>query len=319
MWELDCEESWAPKNWCFWTVVLEKTLESPLDFKEIQPVYPKGDQSWVLIWRTDAEAETSILWLPHGKSWLIGKDPDAGRDWGQEEKRMTEDEMAGWHHWLYGHEFESTLGVCGGQGGLACCDSWGCKESDMTEWLNWLTLNSDFPVNSLLPLLSLCLSLSLSVFSSLYNKVTLLAFQWKPHNAYQVPLTCHGLNSKLCLPRRCWNTCLALLAYPVLLSAGFLGLLPYACTAEEPVKNFTKILRLLPLATSLLGSFLINFQSLQQPQTLTLSLRPSEPAALCWSSISNTELGELLGEKSGNVSQDSVSLLVRLMVVAFSH
>ena len=156
-----------------------------------------------------------------------------------------------------------------------------------------------------------------------------MAFQWKPHNVYQVPLTCHGLNSKLCLPRRCWNTCLALLAYPVLLSAGFLELLPYACTAEEPVKNFTQILRLLPLATSLLGSLLINFQSLQQPQTLTLSLQPSEtltlslqpsePAALCWSSISNTELGELLGEKSGNVSQDSVSLLVRLMVLAFSR
>ena len=105
MWELDCEESWAPKNWCFWTVVLEKTLESPLDWKEIQPVHPKGDQSWVFIGRTDVEAETPILWPPHAKSWLIGKDPDAGRDWGQEEKGTTEDRMAGWHHGLNGHEF----------------------------------------------------------------------------------------------------------------------------------------------------------------------------------------------------------------------
>ena len=104
MWELDCEESWAPKNWCFWTVMLEKTLESPLDCKEIQPVHPKGDQSWVFIGRT--EAETPILWPPHAKSWLIGKDPDAGRDWGQEEKGTTKDEMAGWHHRLSGHVFE---------------------------------------------------------------------------------------------------------------------------------------------------------------------------------------------------------------------
>ena len=106
MWELDCEESWALKNWCFWTVVLEKTLEHPLDCKEIQPVHPKGDQSWVFIGRTDAEAETPILVPPHAKSWLIGKDPDAGRDRGQEEKGTTEDEMAGWHHRLDGHEFE---------------------------------------------------------------------------------------------------------------------------------------------------------------------------------------------------------------------
>ena len=106
MWELDSEESWAPKNWCFWTVVLEKTLESPLDCKEIQPVHPKGDQSWVFIGRTDAEAETPILWPPHAKSWLIGKDPEDGRDWGQEEKGTTEDEMAGGHHQLDGHEFE---------------------------------------------------------------------------------------------------------------------------------------------------------------------------------------------------------------------
>ena len=106
MWELDCEESWASKNWCFWTVVLEETLESPLDCKEIQPVHPKGNQSWVFIGRTDAEAETPILWPPDVKNWLIGKDPDAGRDWGQEEKETIEDEMAGGHHWLDGHEFE---------------------------------------------------------------------------------------------------------------------------------------------------------------------------------------------------------------------
>ena len=105
MWELDCEESWALKNWCFWTVVLEKTLESPLDCKETQPFHPKGYQSWVFIGRTDAEAETPILWPPHVKSWLIGKDPNAGRDWGQEEKGMTEDEMIGWHHRLNVIEF----------------------------------------------------------------------------------------------------------------------------------------------------------------------------------------------------------------------
>ena len=137
MWELDCEESLVPKNWCFWTVVLEKTLESPLDFKEIQPVHPKGDQSWVFIGRTDVVAETPIIWPPHVKSWLIGKDPDAGKDWGQEEKGMTEDEMVGWHHRLNGHGFGWTPGVGDGQGGLACCDSWGRKESDTTERLNW--------------------------------------------------------------------------------------------------------------------------------------------------------------------------------------
>ena len=106
MWELDYKESWVLKNWCFWTVVLEKTLESPLDCKEIQPVHPKGNQSWILIGRTDAESETPILWPPDEKNWLIGKDPDAGKDWRQEEKRMTEDEMVGCHYWLNGHEFE---------------------------------------------------------------------------------------------------------------------------------------------------------------------------------------------------------------------
>ena len=141
MWELDCEESWALKNWCFWTVVLEKTLESPLDCKEIQSVHSKGDWSWVFFGRNDAKAETPILWPPHAKSWLIGKDSDTGRDWGQEEKGSTEDEMAGWYLWLNGPEFGWTPGVGDGQGGLASCNSWGCKESDTTERLNWTELN----------------------------------------------------------------------------------------------------------------------------------------------------------------------------------
>ena len=139
MWELDCEESWAPKNWCFWTVVLEKTLESPLDCKGIQLVHPKRDRSWMFTARTYAKAETPELWLLHTKSWLIGKDPDAGKDWGQEEKGTTEDEIAGWHHRLNGHEFEGTPGIGDRQGGLACCNSWGGKESETTEWLNWLS------------------------------------------------------------------------------------------------------------------------------------------------------------------------------------
>ena len=145
MWELDYKESWALKNWFFWTVVLEKTLESPLDCKEIQPVHSKGNLSWVFTGRTDAEVETPILWPPHVKSWLIRKDPDAGRDWGQEEKGTTEDEMAGWHHRLDGHEFEWTPGVGDWQGGLACCNSWGRKESDTTAWLNWTELKDLLP------------------------------------------------------------------------------------------------------------------------------------------------------------------------------
>ena len=137
MWEFYYKESWVPKNWFFWTVELEKTLESPLDCKEIQPVHPKGDQSWIFIGRTDAEAETPILWPPDGKNWPIGKDPDAGKDWGQEEKGMTEVEMVGWHQWLNGHEFELVPAAGDGQGGLACSSAWGHKELDTTERLNW--------------------------------------------------------------------------------------------------------------------------------------------------------------------------------------
>ena len=136
-------ESWTVKKaerqridafelWCW-----RRLLGVPLDWKEIQPVHSKGDQFWVFFGRSDAKAETPILWPPHGKSWLIGKDSDAGRDWGQEEKGTTEDEMAGWHHLLNGRESEWTLGVGDGQGGLVCCNSWGCKESDTTEQLNW--------------------------------------------------------------------------------------------------------------------------------------------------------------------------------------
>ena len=126
-------------NWCFWTVELEKTLESPLDCKEIQPVHPKGNQSWIFIGRTDAEAEAMILWPPDLKYWLIGEDPDAGKYWRREEKVTTEDEMVGWHHRLDGHEFEQAPGVGDGQGGLVCCNPWGRKELDTTEQLNWMS------------------------------------------------------------------------------------------------------------------------------------------------------------------------------------
>ena len=139
MWKLDCEEGWAPKNWCFWTVVLEKTLESPLDCKEIQPVIPKGDQSWVFFGRTDAKAETPVLLPPHAKSWLIWKDSDAGRDWGQEEKGTTEVEMAGWHHWLDGCESEWTPGVGDRQAWRATIH--GVAKSG-TRLSNWTELNS---------------------------------------------------------------------------------------------------------------------------------------------------------------------------------
>ena len=136
MWQLDHNEGWALKNWSFQTVVLEKTLESLLDSKEIQPVNPKGNQSWIFTGRTDAEAKAPILWPPHEKIWFIGKDLDAGKDRRQEEKGTTEDEMVGWHQQLNGHEFEQTLGDGYGQESLECCSPWGHKESDTTEWLN---------------------------------------------------------------------------------------------------------------------------------------------------------------------------------------
>ena len=141
MWELDYKENWAPKNWCFWTVVLEKSLESPLDCREFQPVHPKGNESLIFIGRTDAEAETPILWPPDAMNWLFWKDPDAGKDWRWEEKGTTEDEIVWWYHRLIGHESEQTLGVGEGQGSLACCSPWGRKESDTTEWLNWTDLS----------------------------------------------------------------------------------------------------------------------------------------------------------------------------------
>ena len=128
------------ENWCLRTVVLEKTLQSPLDSKEIKSVNPKGNEPWILLGRTDAEAP--ILWPLAVKSWLVGKDPDDGKDWRREEKGMAEDEMVGWHHWFNGHEFEQTPGDNEGQMSLACCSLWGHKESDMTEWLNWTELGS---------------------------------------------------------------------------------------------------------------------------------------------------------------------------------
>ena len=138
MGELDYKESWARKNWCFWIVMLKKTLQSHLNCKEIQPVHPKGNQSWLFIGRTDGEAETPILWPPDAKNWLIWKDSDAGKDWRWEEKGMTVNETVGWHHRLNGHEFEQTLGAADGHRGLGCCSPWGHKESDMSERLNWI-------------------------------------------------------------------------------------------------------------------------------------------------------------------------------------
>ena len=187
MWELDYKESWAQNNWCFWTVVLEKTLESPLDCKEIQPVQPKGDQSWVFTGGTDIEAETPILWLPDAKSWLIWKDPDAGKDWGQVEKEMTQDEMAGWHHWHYEHGFGWTLGVGDGQGGLAPCGSWDCKESDMTERLNWTKLNPRLVWFSTLPWMNKLNYWEFGSSSAKFdNKTHLLMLQWELNNILNV-------------------------------------------------------------------------------------------------------------------------------------
>ena len=130
------KESWALKNWCFWIVVLEKTPESPLDCKKMQPVHPKGNQSWIFIGRTDSEAETPILWPPNVKNWVVWKDPNSGKDWRWEKKGTTEDEMVGWHHRLDGHGLGWTPGAGGGQGSLACRSHWGRKESDTTQRLN---------------------------------------------------------------------------------------------------------------------------------------------------------------------------------------
>jgi len=172
------EEGWVPKNWCFWTVVLEKTLESPLDCKEIQPVHSEGHQPWDFFGRDDAKAETPVLWPPHAKSWLTRKDSDAGRDWGQKEKGTTEDEMAGWHHWLDGRESEWTPGVGDGQGGLACCDAWGLKESDMTERLIWSNLI--WSENTYLRLCSPCFSVCSFLFlfwcQALFHTIMILSF-----------------------------------------------------------------------------------------------------------------------------------------------
>ena len=171
MWKLDCEEGWALKNWCFWSVVLEKTLESPLDCKEIQPVHSKGDQSWVFFGRNDAKAETLVLWPPHAKNWLIGKISHAGRDWGQEEKGTTENEMVGWHHQLDGCEFEWTPGV-----GWTL-EAWRAAIHGVTKsqtWLsNWTELNT---------LLVYCLSTILcnGTFCSAANVLYLCCPIWKP-------------------------------------------------------------------------------------------------------------------------------------------
>ena len=127
-------------------MVLEKTLERHLDCQEIKPVNPKGNQSWIFIGRNDAETETPILWPPDSKNWFIGKDPDAGKDWRQEEKGTTDDKMVGWHHQHDGHEFEQALGVDGGQGNLACCSPWGHNESHMTEWLNWTDISHEIHI-----------------------------------------------------------------------------------------------------------------------------------------------------------------------------
>ena len=166
MWELGHKEGWASKNWCFWTVVLEKTLESPLDSKEIKPVNTKGNQPWIFIGRTDAEAEALVLWPPDVKSQLIGKDPNAGKEWGQEEKGITEDEMVGRHHRLEGHEFEQAPGDGEGQGGLACCSPCGHKELDTTEWLNNNKHNYNFTSSVAL---TTCQVLKSQMLASVYH------------------------------------------------------------------------------------------------------------------------------------------------------
>ena len=166
MWELDHKEGWAPKNWCFWTVVFLKTLESFLDCKEIKPVNPKGCQPWICTRRTDAEAEAPILWQPDAKSWLVRKDPDAKKHWGQEEKGVTEDEMVGWHHQINGHEFEQALGDSKGQGSLVCCSPWRLQKVRQV----WVTEQQQWLLN----FLEICHFKALSLYSSyLINNLTL--------------------------------------------------------------------------------------------------------------------------------------------------
>ena len=176
MWELDHKESWVLKNRCFRTVVLEKTLVSSLDCKEIQPVHPKGDQSWIFTGRTDAEAETPILWPPNVKNWVTGKDPDVGKDWRWEKKGTTEDEMVGWHHQSDGHEFEQAPGVGDGQGSLACCSPWGCKELDTTERLKWTDLTFYYCWILLSVKASTSVSLNLHFVYLLYNNICFIHF-----------------------------------------------------------------------------------------------------------------------------------------------
>ena len=179
MWELDCEEGWVLKNWCFWTVVLEKTLESPLDCKEIKPVHSEGDQPWVFFGRNDAKAETPILWPPQAKSWLIGKDSDAGRDWGQEEKGMTEDEMAGWRHWLDGLESEWTPGlVMDREAWRAVIHGVAKSRTLLSDWTDWAT-----PLSTGDPMVCGCLTaqmilIALCVIMLLKWLGKLLTLQW---------------------------------------------------------------------------------------------------------------------------------------------
>ena len=173
MWELDHTEDWAPKNRCFWTVVLERTRESSLDSKKIKPVRSKGNQPWIFIGRTDVEAKIPILWPPHAKSWLIWKDPDAGKDWGQGEKRMTEDELVGRHHWLNGHEWEQTPGESEGQGSVVCCSLRSRKESDTSKRLKSNNRWSYYPkqTTDLIPI-----KLSMTFFTDL-EQITLKFIQ----------------------------------------------------------------------------------------------------------------------------------------------
>ena len=186
MWELDYKESWATKNSCFWTVELEETLESPLDCKEIQPVHSKGNQSWIFIGRTDGWSWNSNTLPPDTKNWFIGKDPDAGEDWRQEEKGTTEDELVGWHHRLDGHEFEQALGVGDGQGSLACCSPWDRKESNTTERLNWtdIELCAEMCLNHWQNYVTLCKTMHPSgwlICKWLWVCIAYVGFPWRGH------------------------------------------------------------------------------------------------------------------------------------------